>query len=171
MKAAQMRMLLLIFLTIVTIQSGLAQGLDISGYKVVQANATQTFVVPAGTTIPAGGYVIIARNASRTSFETFWGLTLPASTVFFNTADVGGVAPKINGAENFTLRNAVDAVLDGPTVSLPGAGGENVRRLDANASASLETSWSRTSSSTTSNATPGSGMTNTNSGKLVISEF
>ena len=87
-----------------------SQSLNISGYKVVQTNAAATYVIPAGTIIQPGGYVIIARNTTKAGFETFWGVTLPTNIIYFNTLDATGVAPKINGSETFTLQNATNTV-------------------------------------------------------------
>ena len=73
------------------------------GWKITQANATYEYILPAGTTIPADGYLVVARQADKAAFQTFWGVTLGANVIFLNSA--GGM-PVINGDENYTLRNA-----------------------------------------------------------------
>lgn len=147
------------------------QQLDISGYKIVQANASTTITLPPGTIVQAGGYVVVARNATKASFETFWSTTLNANVVFINgTAVIGGNGfPSINGDETFTLQNAASATLDGPSIAMPAnPGAQSIKRISANAAASSEASWSRTAQTT---ANPGIGMPNTNTGKLIISEI
>ena len=148
-----------------------AQSLDISGYKIVQANASLTITLPAGTTIEPGGYLIVARNATKASFESFWATTLAANVGFINGTDVikGNGFPTINGDEIYTLQNAASAVLDGPTVAmLANPAAQSLRRVNASAAANLEASWIRAAATT---GNPGTGMTNTATGKLIISEF
>jgi hypothetical protein len=55
--------------------------LDISGWRLVQTNSAITYTLPAGTRIPSSGYVVIARNASKSAFEAFWrgGTPLPSN--------------------------------------------------------------------------------------------
>lgn len=145
-----------------------SQPLDISGYKVVQANASLTITLPAGTTIPPGGYVVIARNTTKSVFETFWGTTLSANVTFINGfAVIGGNGfPSINGDETYNLQNASSVSIDGTTIGM--VVGQSIKRVSIAGAANLEASWSRTAQTT---GNPGSGMTNTNSGKLIISEF
>jgi phosphatidylserine/phosphatidylglycerophosphate/cardiolipin synthase-like enzyme len=147
------------------------QALDISGYKIVQANAAITITIPPGTVVQPGGYVIVARNATRASFETFFAVTLNSNVVFINgTTVIGGNGfPSINGAETYELQNAASVKLEGPTIAMPAAVPLNsVKRKIPIGDATLEASWSRDAVAT---ANPGTGMTNTNSGKLIISEF
>src|SRR6202022_2856261 len=59
----------------VTVNNGGA-GTDISGWTITQANATIVYTIPAGTVIPANGYVVIGRDATKAAFQTFWGVTL-----------------------------------------------------------------------------------------------
>ncbi|MBK6900742.1 MAG: lamin tail domain-containing protein [bacterium] len=51
----------------------LAQSLNVGGWKLEQANSAQTYTIPAGTAVPAGGYLIVARDASEAAFETYSG--------------------------------------------------------------------------------------------------
>ncbi len=139
--------------------------INISGYKIVQANSALTYTIPAGTTIPSKGYVIIGRNATKAAFETFWGVTLPAHVVYLNAADT---MPQINGSETYTLQNAASTTLDGPTVAMAAAGEESLKRLNACGAAGLASSWSRVASST---ANPGSGAPAPCSKAVYISEF
>ena len=162
------RLLGLLILISVVAGSSFAQDLDISGWKLIQANASETYVIPNGTTIPRGGFAIIARNTTRPSFQTFWGVSLGANVVFLNTGDATGAAPKINGSETFTLQNAASAVQDGPTVGLPASlSGRTVYlRKNVGDAAGTLASWNVGTGSTA-----GGGIVNTNSGKVIISEI
>jgi len=73
--------------------------------EVGPSNSSGTFQIPAGTTIPENGYVIIGRNATKQQFETHWraGVPLPANVVYIKA---GGTFPVINGSEKYTLFNA-----------------------------------------------------------------
>ena len=148
-----------------------SQSLDISGYKVVQTNAPFTISLPPGTVIQPGGYVIIARNTTRASFETYFNVTLNSNVVFINgTTIIGGSGfPSINGSETYELQNASSVKLEGPTIGMPATTPFNsIKRKSPIGDATLEASWTR---DVVGGATPGIGMTNTNTGKLVISEF
>ena len=144
------------------------QELDVSGYKLVQTAATGTYTIPNGTKVSPGGYIIIARNVSKAAFETFWGVTLPSTTVFLNTADASGAAPKINGSETYAWQNASSITQDGPSVALPATlvGRTVYQRKTIASPAGDLASWNVGTVSS-----PGSGMINTNSGKMIISEI
>lgn len=161
---------LVIILSIVSSMS-FSQSLDISGYKIVQANAASTITLPPGTSVQPGGYVIIARNSTRASFETFFGITLNSDVVFINgTTVIGGNGfPTINGSETYELQNALSTKVEGPTIAMPAATPFNsIKRKNPIGDATLEASWTR---DVVTGATPGTGMSNTNTGKLIISEF
>ncbi len=100
---------------------------DVSGWKITQANATYEYILPAGTTIPADGYLIVARQADKAAFQTYWGVTLGSNVTFINSA---GAMPVINGDENYTLRNASNVVVDGPSASQPATAARSVQRVD-----------------------------------------
>lgn len=146
------------------------QSMDISGYKIVQANAGATIAFPAGTLIEPGGYVVVGRNATKSAFETAWGTTLATNVVFLNGTTVAGGNgfPVINGSETYDLQNASGVSIDGVTVAEATSAQESLRRLSPIGAANLEASWSRGAMTA---ATPGTGMENTNTGKLIISEF
>jgi len=162
------RFIALLFFVIVLSFTARSQGLDISGWKLIQANAAGTFVIPNGTVIPAGGYIVIARSATQASFETFWGVKLDVGCVFLNTQDVTGVAPKINGAETFTLQHAAGETIDGPSVGLPAtlSGNTAYQRTAASAAAGLIGSWTIGTV-----VSPGAGLTSSGTGKVVIGEI
>jgi beta-lactamase superfamily II metal-dependent hydrolase len=149
----------------VTVSNVGGAGLDISGWKIVQANASNTFVVPAGTVIPGDGYLVVGRNATKTAFQTFWHVTLPATAVYINSA---GAFPVINGSENYTLYDAAGTKIDGATIGMASGAGQSVQRKDPCLAAGTSSSWNVLASSSGS---PGTGA-GAGCGKgVVINEF
>ncbi len=140
-------------------------GTDISGWTITQQNATYTFTIPAGTVIAANGYVIIARNATKSAFQTFWSVTLGTNVIYINSA---GAFPVINGSENYTLKNAAGTVIDGTTISMSASALQDIQRKDPCLAANLASSW--TVGATTA-ANPGSGAAPGCAKGLVINEF
>jgi hypothetical protein len=106
---------------------GGGSGADVSGWMLTQANAAGTYTIPAGTIIPAEGYLVVARQADKAAFETFWARTLPANAIFLNSA---GAMPVINGDETITLSNAASVVVDGPSVAMPATAARTMQRTD-----------------------------------------
>ncbi len=100
---------------------------DLSGWTIEQTNSVRTFTLPENTLVPAGGLVVVGRDASRAQFEAYWGL-LGDDVVYFNAGDA---FPAINGDETFTLLDDGGATIDGPTPAI--AGGDTVRRNDLSA--------------------------------------
>jgi Bacterial Ig domain len=139
---------------------GGGSGADVSGWKVSQANATWELTLPAGTVIPPGGYLVIARDATKAQFEAFWGVTLGANVVFI---DSNAVLPQINGDENFSLYNAASALVDGPSAQMPASAARAIQRVDP-----CGTSWNTVLESS---ATPGSGAGAGCSGGVKLNEF
>ncbi|MDX9732711.1 MAG: endonuclease, partial [Thermoanaerobaculia bacterium] len=144
--------------------AAVATTLDIGGWQLVQANSTQTYTLPAGTTVPPGGYVVIGRNVEKAAFETAWGVTLGPDVVYLNS---GETIPMINGGETYTLKNASGVIVDGPTIALP-ATFQSVRRNDPCQPAGSAGSWTAGALST---ATPGTGAGAGCGTGLVINEF
>jgi len=98
--------------------------ISVSGWAIKQFTSTLTYTIPAGTTIPSGGYLVVARDATRAEFETFFaglGHAMPAETVFLNSNASGsctnGCLPQINGSETFELWNT-SAKVEGPTIAM-----------------------------------------------------
>jgi hypothetical protein len=147
----------------VTVSNGTP--IDLGGYSLVQANAALTYAIPAGTTIPSKGYVVIGRNATKAQFQTFWGVTLAANVIYVNAADT---MPQINGSETYDLRNASSVRLDGLTIAMAAAGGESIKRTSGCGAANSSTSWTRTASST---GTPGTGAPAPCNKGVYLSEF
>lgn len=140
-------------------------GTSLANWKLVQQNATLEYVLPAGTAIPALGYVVIGRNATKAQFEAFWGVTLGSNVIYVNSGD--GM-PQINGDENYTLHNAAGTKVDGRTINMGSSAGESLKRLNGCGSSSKASSWSRSASSTGS---PGSGAPAPCNKGVYISEF
>lgn len=115
---------------------------DLGGWRVENresGNPNQTTVIPAGTRVPRGGLLIIARDCSRREFEDRWGVTLDTNTVvFLNAANPTEGVPIVNGGEKFSLYNRSNQVEDGPTIA--GSTGKAFRRTAAGAPGSMA-SW------------------------------
>ncbi|MEA2238126.1 MAG: hypothetical protein QOC81_2850 [Thermoanaerobaculia bacterium] len=146
----------------VTVSNGVP--VNIGGWSLTQANATLTYSIPAGTTIPSKGYVIIARNATKTAFQTYWGVTLAANVVYINSADT---MPQINGSETYTLKNASGTTIEGTTVAMDAAGGSAFQRATCGAIGILS-SWTKSASSL---GHPGTGGLNGCNKGPFINEF
>lgn len=145
----------------VTVSNGVP--VDISGWTLIQANATLNYTIPAGTTIPSKGYVIVARNATKAAFQTFWGVTLAANVVYINSADT---MPQINGSETYTLKNGTTTI-DGPTVAMDTNAGFDFERATCGAVGTLSSWFHRASTS----GTPGTGGLTTCNRGVFINEF
>ena len=139
--------------------------LDVGGWTLTQANSAASYTLPAGTAIPAEGYVVIGRSATKAAFESFWGVTLGSNVVYLDSA---GVMPVINGDENYTLRNAVGTTIDGPTINMAAGGLQSVRRSNPCGSAGSAASWTVGATTT---ANPGSGAAAGCGIGVVVDEF
>ncbi|MFC1853307.1 lamin tail domain-containing protein [candidate division CSSED10-310 bacterium] len=138
--------------------------IDLSGWSIHQANSTQSYTF-GSVTLPAGAYLILARNIDKTSFESTWGVTLSDSTVYINSAEV---LPMINGDETFELRDNDGIAVDGPTVAMSGSAGWCLQRINPGDPALVEGSWNRVSYT---EANPGSGAGTLSGAGVVINEF
>jgi hypothetical protein len=147
----------------VTVSNGTP--INVGGYRIVQASAALTYIIPANTIIPSRGYLVIGRNATKAQFETFWGVTLAANVVYLNSADT---MPQINGSETYDLRNASNTRVDGLTVAMASGAGESLRRTNGCGNPNNAGSWTRAASST---GNPGSGAPAPCNKGAFISEF
>ncbi|MBN2357830.1 MAG: thrombospondin type 3 repeat-containing protein [Deltaproteobacteria bacterium] len=141
---------------------------DLSGYQLIQTESARTFTIPASTTVPIGGYLIVARNAAKASFESFWQVTLGSNVVYLNSGDT---FPMINGAETYSLKRAggVD-IVDGPTVAL--TIGKCYQRKLPLQSANSEAAWNIIGAAAGSGSNPGGGqILGTPPNGAYISEF
>lgn len=96
--------------------------LDLGGWQLRQANSTQTETFPAGTLIQPGGYLVLARYATKAQFEAFYGVTLGSNVTYLTHANSTTGVPQINGDETFTLVDAAAATVDGPTPAITTTG-------------------------------------------------
>ncbi len=150
-----------------TVQASLPEGVDLSGFTLRQTSSSASFVLPAGTVVRHGGFVVVARNTTRPELEAFYHRTLGPNVVFINS---GGRFPSINGGETFSLANLQGAVVDGPTIAQPSGGLQNFQRTTGGAPASERSSWIL-SAAQPSAATPGAGQASTGQGRIYISEI
>ena len=134
----------------VSVNNGVA-GRSLDGWRLAQASSPLTYYFPAGTVLPSNGYVIVARNADKASFEAFWGRTLGPNVTFINSGDA---MPQINGSETYTLYSASGSKVDGATVAMGSSGGQSLQRTKPCTGANKAGAWSRVASTS---ATPGSG--------------
>jgi Lamin Tail Domain len=129
--------------------------IDLSGWTLKQYNSALTFTIPAGTTLPAGGYLVVARDATRDAFSAAFP-AMPAPTVFLDSNASGSCAngcfPQINGGETFELYDAAAAKRDGATVTI--ASGNADQRTSPGAPAGSPSSWTIVARA---NANPGTG--------------
>ena len=139
--------------------------LNIGGWVLTQANSTANYTIPAGTTIPPNGYLVIGRNATKAAFETFWATTLPAGVTYLNAADT---MPVINGSETYTLKNASGTVIDGTTVAMPSAALKTLQRINPCTAANVASNWNTLA---TTSGNPGSGAGAGCAKGMVINEF
>ena len=136
--------------------------LNLENWRLIQENSHIEYIF-GNVELPYNSILIIARDASKSDFESFWGVTLSENVVYINS---GGSIPKINGGETFTLVNADGDTVDGPTISM--ARGHAYERVDFNGNASSTGSWSVVD---WHDATPGSVEFNGNGNFLGISEM
>ncbi len=138
---------------------------DLSGWQLQDiGTGGRTYTLPANTLIEAGGYLIIARNATRAEFEEKYQITLGPRVAFIGNGDI-----VINGSESYTLTNLASSMVDGPTLPQPASGNRNYQRLQPVADPSLAGSW-LSQTATVTNATPGSGQGPGDGAGIYISE-
>ena len=146
-------------------------GADLSGLTLTQAGSDITLPIPDGTQLPMGGYLIVARNATKAAFETHWGVTLGENVTYINGIDITGGSvgfPSINGDETYTLSNDA-ATLDGPTIPMLASAGHCYQRQVPVTSADSNSAWVEVADTA---GTPGSGQTiGSPASGVYISEF
>ena len=123
--------------------------LDVGGWEVAQESSAVSVVLPAGTIVQPGGYLILCRNATEAEFESFYGVSLGANVVYLSNDVDNPVVPMINGDEVYRVFDAGSALVDGPTPAFDQSSGRSHFGNDPEASA--WTSYADT-------PTPGSGV-------------
>jgi len=133
---------------------------------------TTTVAFPAGTLVTHGGRIIVARNATLAGFQSFYGRTLDANTLFFTG---GNVFPAIVGSEQFVIfdsnadNTTANVGVDGFTFPESSVGGQTLQRKDCGLLSTSSASWTFVGS-TPASATPGIGPLNTGQNRICITE-
>lgn len=109
---------------------------DLSGYILIQTASAREFVIPDGTVVPLGGFLVIGRNASPGTFQDFWGVNWGDGVVYLEGLDS---FPTINGDETYSLLDPAEDIIDGPTVALEIA--TSMARTNANLSGGDADGW------------------------------
>ncbi len=114
-----------------------AQTLNVGGWQFVDG---VTFVLPAGTVIPAGGYLVVAKNTAR--LMTHYANLSPANLV----GDYEGSLA--NTGERITLVQADGVIVDQVTYGVGGrwgqwahGGGSSLERIDPRGDPNLADNW------------------------------
>ena len=140
---------------------------DLSGFRVEQTGSLIDSFLPAGTTVPHGGFLIIARNATQAQFEANYGITLDSNVRFLNGANA---FPQIDGGETFALFDNQGVFIDGRSIAQPAGGLKTFSRVSCGLVASAAASWTQVATSNAV-ASPGKGPENTGQSRLCISEI
>lgn len=131
--------------------------------------ATDVFF-PAGTLVPHGGRVVVARNATLAGFQSFYGRTLDANTLFFTG---GNIFPTITGSQQFALFDSNGDATTGNVgvdgFTFPVAAGQTLQRKDCGLISTASASYTIVSA-TPASATPGIGPLNTRQDRICITE-
>jgi cytochrome c peroxidase len=143
-----------------------ATPVDLSNFIVEQTGSLIDAFLPAGATVPHGGFVIVARNATKAQFEAFYGTTLGANVSFFSG---GNAFPVIDGGETFALFDLQGVLTDGRSFAEAATGQQTLQRTSCGAAAPLAASWTITVTST-AGATPGQGPLSTGQDRICITE-
>jgi len=141
-----------------------APPLDLSGWTLVQTNSSRELVLPEDTVLTPGMVLVVGRSASQGEFESFWDISFGEDAIF---VPGGSEFPTINGDETYTVHDASDLVVEGPTPML--LLGENLQRQDAGLPAGEVAAWS-SSVDPNAMATPGSADPSVIEPGLVITE-
>ncbi|MBN2382359.1 lamin tail domain-containing protein [bacterium] len=145
---------------------------DISAWTIDQYDSAASYSFPANTSLAAGSYAVVARNADQAAFEAFWGVSLGSNVLFLNSNEDGsclgtnGCLPLINGGESYELYDASETLVDGPTIA--GSESYSYQRIAADLPAGQSGSWLAQSASL---ASPGSGMPIPTGIGVVLSEW
>ena len=139
---------------------------DMAGWKVVQNNGLE-ITLPAGTTLPASGFLVIGRKTDQVGFEACHG-ALPANATYINGQDLigGNGFPLVDSGRAYHLENASGVTIDGVT---PTAGTTQAcQRLNTTGDGTTAGEWSCVNMA---NSNAGVFMAGSGQDKVVISEF
>ncbi len=141
------------------------QPIDASGFTLRQYDSLRDFVLPSGAYLHPGDYLLIARNAEKAAFESFWKVVLADNVMFINSQETSG--PAINGQETYELLDRARQTVDGRSAQ-PMVVGHTWQRQKTYAPSQQIDSWFSTDAST---ATPGYGANGNGTAGLVLSEY
>jgi mono/diheme cytochrome c family protein len=143
-----------------------ATPVDLSGFILEQTGSLIDAVLPTGTKVPHGGFLIVARNATQAQFETFYGEALGTNVTFLTGGDT---FPVIDGGEAFALFDLQGVFVDGRSFAEAATGQQTLQRTSCGAAAPLAASWNIAVTST-AGATPGRGPLSTGQNRICVSE-
>ncbi len=148
----------------VTLDGYSLEQLDTDGEVVCQ------YAFEPGNVIVDGTYFIISRSATKTQFESYWGITLAENVNYLaSSTDNLDACPMIGGGETFVLRNPGGVFVDGPSIEV--VAGNAYQRTSPPGASDDVASWLEILADPL-NCTPGSGQSLTESHDgLYISEI
>jgi mono/diheme cytochrome c family protein len=143
-----------------------AAPVDLSNFRIEQTGSLLEKTIPAGTSVPHGGFLIVGRNATQAQFEANYGVVLGPTVKYVNG---GNAFPIIDGGETFTLFDTQSVLIDGRSIAEPAGGLRTFSRVRCDVAPSLAASWS---SAATSNAvaSPGRGPLPTGQNRICVTE-
>ncbi|MFO8061479.1 MAG: hypothetical protein R6U31_00970, partial [bacterium] len=132
-------------------------GINLNGYTIYQYDSYQSYTF-GDITLPDNGYLILARDIDKLSFESYYGVTLGGNVTFINS---GGSLPQANGGETYSLHASGGAPVDSTTAVM--SSGNTYERDSTNVNTWAVSSWT--------SATPGSGANGGYNAGIVINEY
>ncbi len=120
--------------------------IDVSGWKIFDtSNFERQVTLPNGTEIPANGFLVIAREATKVAFESSHGVTLGPNVVYINGTDLRAQGfPLLNGGQSFRVEDGFGIQQDPPLGSIPASFSTDrtYRRVRSNSTTLVEESES-----------------------------
>ena len=111
-----------------------ASGTPIGSWQLKNTTDNSSYTFPAGTRLRPGQVAIVARNATRSEFEAYWGAALPSDALFYNSGNTFPLIDQVYTAkETFEIIDSSSAVKDGPSVSMSNQTGQPIQRKSINA--------------------------------------
>jgi len=147
---------------------GGGEPVDVGGWKIEQIGSALSLTIPAGTIIPARGFLVVGRDSTKAAFEAAWSTTLGPDVVYINgkTIVTANGFPLINGDEQFRLVNATSQPVDPASGHLP-----TTAMATSNTYQRQSTATTAFTQSAMANATPGAYVgTRAGTNKVVITE-
>ncbi|MBR59025.1 MAG: hypothetical protein CMH54_13535 [Myxococcales bacterium] len=146
----------------------------LDGYVLEQTDATGEticqYTFEPGNIIVDGMYFIVSRSATKSQFESYWGVTLAENVSYLaSSTDNLDACPMVAEGSHFSLRNSDGVLVDGPSIGV--VVGNAYQRTAPPGPADDAASWQE-SSADPLNCTPGAGQSLTGSHEgIYISEI